>query len=347
MKLLWLATHVNPNFGGLELHSITFLKALKDKFDISLVLSEGNYIDKNIEEGFKKYYTITRYSFDLKALKDIYIYAKNFNPDVIICNNAKEYEITLIVSKLLRKKSIAFRHMEHLKNKLVAKYILSNMDIVYTVSGKLREELISKGVNPKKVKVLYNLIPIGNPQKISSDKLRLLFVGKIIPSKGIWEFVYIANELLKSSKAFSFDVVGDGEELPKIKEYVKAKNLEEFFNFHGFQKDTYPFYQNADIVLVLTKTDEAISRVAIEALANACVVIGSNVGGIKETIEDYKNGIVVNPTDISFIKNAVLYFNDKDILVKAQKRSYEIYREKFLQEHIINSFEEDIKQLLK
>lgn len=346
MKLLWLATHVNPNFGGLELHSISFVKALKDRFDIGLVLSKDNYIDKNIE-GFKKYYTTTKYSFDLKALKDVYNYTRDFNPDVIICNNAKEYEITLTVSKLLRKKSIAFRHMEHLKNKLVAKYILSNMDIVYVVSEKLRDELISKGVNPDKTKVLYNPIPVGNPKKISSDKIRLLFVGKIISSKGIWEFVYVAKELLKSSKNFSFDVVGDGEELIKIKDYVKKEGIDGFFNFHGFQKDTYKFYQNADMVLVLTKTDEAISRVGIEALANGCVVIGSRVGGIKETIKEYENGIVVEPTDIPSIKDAVMYFSNKDILLKAQKLSYELYKEKFSQERILKTFEEDMKQLSK
>lgn len=190
-KILWLATNENPNFGGIELHSVTFVKAIKQRgFNVSLCLSKDNYVDKNTRD-IEKCYVTTRYSFDLKAFKKIYEFTKKINPDVIIANNAKEYEIALIVSKLLRKKVIAFRHMENLKNPLVARLILSNMDIVYTVSEKLRQELLSKGVKEDKLRVLYNLVEEGNPKKQSTDKIKVLFVGKVIEAKGIWEFLHL------------------------------------------------------------------------------------------------------------------------------------------------------------
>lgn len=345
MKILWLCTNQNPNFGGLELHSISFVNALKNRFDIALCISKNNFVDKNTN-GFKKYYTTTRYSFDLKALRDLYKYAKDFNPDIIVCNNAKEYEISLIISKILKKKIVAFRHMENLKNPLVAKFILSNMNIIYTVSQQLKDEIVLKGVNPSKVKVLYNPIKQGKPEKTYEERIRILFVGKIIKAKGIWEFIYMAKELLKKDKHFHFTVVGDGEDLPMIKDFVKNHKLEEFFAFTGFQKDTYYYYQNADIVCVLSKHDEAISRVAIEALANACVVIGSNVGGIKETIDNRVNGMLVNVEDIEALKNAVLFFKDKEFLKKAQKHSYNLYKEKFSEEIILKAFEKDMHETL-
>jgi len=340
-KFLWLATHKNPNFGGIELHSISFVKALKERgFDITLCLSKGNFIDKNTE-GFNKCYTTTNYSFDIKALKDIFLKAKNH--DIIIANNAKEYEIALIVSKLLGKKVIAFRHMEHLKNPFVAKFILSNMDIVYAVSEKLKDELISKGVNPSKVKVLYNIVEEGAKEKLKKDNITLLFVGKVIEAKGIWEFLKLAKAL-KDNKEFEFIVVGDGDALIRAKEFSKENGLN--IDFVGFQENTYYYYQKADIVLVLSKYDEAISRVAIEALANACALIGSLVGGIREAIESGKNGFLINPTDIKALKEAILYFKNKNNLLKAQEHSYKLYKEKFSKEAILKRFEEDIANLL-
>jgi len=342
-KILWLATNENPNFGGIELHSVTFVKAIKQRgFNVSLCLSKDNYVDKNTRD-IEKCYVTTRYSFDLKAFKKIYEFTKKINPDVIIANNAKEYEIALVVSKLLRKKVIAFRHMENLKNPLVARLILSNMDIVYTVSEKLRQELLSKGVKEDKLRVLYNLVEEGNPKKQSKDKIKVLFVGKVIEAKGIWEFLHLAKEL-KPYQEFEFYVVGDGQELSKAKAFSEENSLN--VNFVGFQKDVYPYYQIADVVLILSKYDEAMTRVAIEALANGCAVVGSIVGGIKEAIEEGKNGFLVNPTDIKAIKDAVLSFIDKNKLLEAQKYSYEIYKRKFSKEAILSKFEEDISNLI-
>ncbi len=337
-KILWLATNQNPNFGGLELHSINFVKALAQRgFDIALCVSKDSYVDKNTD--VEKYYTTTRYSFDLKALKDLYSYAKDFNPDIIVCNNAKEYEISLIVSRLLRKKVIAFRHMENLKNPLVSKFILSNMDLVYVVSHKLSEDLMLKGVKRQKLKVLYNLIREGNPKKEIKDEIVCLFVGKITPSKGIWEFMHLAK-YLKDQKEFKFVVVGDGDSLDEVKSFSKKHGLN--VDFVGFQKDVYPFYQKADVVYVLSKYDEAISRVAIEGLANGCAVVGSKIGGIKETIEEGLNGFLVNPEDIDALKDITLIFKDKIFLSKAQRRSFEIYQERFLEKAMIDAFEKDI-----
>ena len=342
-KILWLATNKNPNFGGIELHSITFAKALKERgFDITLCLSKENFVDKHTE-GFKKCYTTTNYSFDIKAFNDIYSFLKAQNQDIVVANNAKEYEIALLVSKLLRKKVIAFRHMENLKNPFVAKFILSKMDIVYAVSQKLKDELISKGVKKDKVKVLYNLVDEGKVEKPLKNTIKLLFVGKVTESKGIWEFLYLAKEL-KPYKEFEFTVVGDGDALIGAKAFAKENNLR--ISFAGFQNNTYPYYQDADIVLVLSKYDEAISRVAIEALANGCALIGSYVGGIKEAIEEGKNGFLVNPTDIEALRKNVLYFKNKDTLSKAQEYSYYIYKSKFSKEAILKRFEDDTANLI-
>jgi len=342
-RLLWLATNYNPNFGGIELHSVSFVKALKQRnFEVILCLSKDNYVDKHTD-GFEKCFTTTHYSFDLKAFRDIYKYTKNYNPDVLIANNAKEYEIALLTAKLLGKKVIAFRHMENLKNPLVARLILSNMDIVYTVSQKLKTELISKGVKEDKLKVLYNLVDEGNPTKQASDKIRLLFVGKVIEPKGIWEFLNLAKELT-AYKEFEFYVVGDGADLSKAKEFVQKYRLN--VSFFGFQKEVYPYYQKADVVYILSKYDEAMTRVSIEALANACAIVGSTVGGIREAVEDGKNGFLVNPEDINMLKEKTLYFIDRNILSKTQEYSYNLYKKRFSKDVLLDNFEKDIINLV-
>jgi len=77
-------------------------------------------------------------------------------------------------------------------------------------------------------------------------------------------------------------------------------------------------YQKADIVVFPSLWPEPFGRIAIEAMASRKAVIGSNIGGIKETIKDC--GICVTPGNVSELNNSL------NLLIENKKKREEFAR---------------------
>lgn len=59
-------------------------------------------------------------------------------------------------------------------------------------------------------------------------------------------------------------------------------------------------------VLVLPSRSEGMGRVVVEALCRARPVIGSKVGGIRDLVEDGRNGILIDPADVAALAEALV-----------------------------------------
>src|SRR5690606_20138570 len=69
------------------------------------------------------------------------------------------------------------------------------------------------------------------------------------------------------------------------------------------------FYNCADI-FVFPSREEPLGLVGIEAMAAGTIVIGSNVGGIKETITHGVNGFLFKSEDISELSHIIMQVYD-------------------------------------
>jgi glycosyltransferase involved in cell wall biosynthesis len=58
-----------------------------------------------------------------------------------------------------------------------------------------------------------------------------------------------------------------------------------------------PYYATADIVIMAGVFYEALGRMLMEACAHGVAVIGTNVGGIPDVIEDGRNGLLLQSQD--------------------------------------------------
>jgi type III pantothenate kinase len=76
--------------------------------------------------------------------------------------------------------------------------------------------------------------------------------------------------------------------------------------FAGSQdnRDLPEFYAAADIVAI-PSLKEATSIAGLEAMASACAVVATNVGGLPEIIEDGVTGLLVPPRDPAALSLAI------------------------------------------
>ena len=116
---------------------------------------------------------------------------------------------------------------------------------------------------------------------------RILFVGKIIWSKGVGDLLSAFRSTVHNYPGVSImlDLVGDGPDRSSIETWAHKLDVEEHVKFHGWtesQDRLSGFFARADMLVVPSTSSqpEGVPRVIDEALIRRVPVIATMVGGI-------------------------------------------------------------------
>jgi glycosyltransferase involved in cell wall biosynthesis len=130
---------------------------------------------------------------------------------------------------------------------------------------------------------------------------KALFVGRLIEEKGFWPLLKAFVLLRQRNIDVTLTLVGPGA-LPEIQAFIDANGLREMVKLEGFQRETRPYYQQADFVIVPSLWLEALGMVSVEARMYGLPVIYSRRGGLPGTQIDGVTGLAlaqVTPEEIA------------------------------------------------
>jgi glycosyltransferase involved in cell wall biosynthesis len=96
-----------------------------------------------------------------------------------------------------------------------------------------------------------------------------------------------------------------GRETEKLKPLVDELNLSASVRLAGFRTDV-PRLLAATDIFVLPSLQEAVGTALREAMAAGLACIGTNVGGIPESIRHGDTGLLVPPADVQSLAQAIL-----------------------------------------
>lgn len=140
-------------------------------------------------------------------------------------------------------------------------------------------------------------------EKISQGGINICFARRFVIKRGVSIMTEIANNILTKYKNVNFYFAGDGPEIGSIldlqKKYPSSVYITKFS-----QEDTNNFHSEMDISIVPTLGSEGTSLSLLEAMANKCAVIATNIGGLTNILIDNFNGLMVNPT-VNELENAL------------------------------------------
>jgi peptidoglycan/xylan/chitin deacetylase (PgdA/CDA1 family)/glycosyltransferase involved in cell wall biosynthesis len=172
--------------------------------------------------------------------------------------------------------------------------VLQNADAVITVSQELKDRVGEFGVWHDKIHVLTQGIDAGlfTPDErnesrqrlgIPSDQNVLLWVGRMVPVKGLDVLVKSCSLLKEHSVPFHLYLVGDGPMRNTLQTDIESRGLSSLVTFVGSQmyEQLPAWYRVADLT-VLPSRSEGLPNVLRESLACGTRFVASRVGGIHE-----------------------------------------------------------------
>ena len=207
-----------------------------------------------------------------------------------------------------------------LYNKTMAKWMLKSIDRIIALSSKQADILENLGADSSNITIIPHGIDLsqinltGDTEKFKNlyrlnDKNIILFVGGLIPRKGI-------NYLIEAMKYVKFDSVllivgGELQGHPGVKkgleQQVKKLGLKNvLFLGRVSEEDLRCAYVIAD-VFVLPSISEGLPLTLLEAMAYKKCVIATNIAGNSDVIQNGKNGILVEPENSQELAEKIDY----------------------------------------
>jgi glycosyltransferase involved in cell wall biosynthesis len=187
----------------------------------------------------------------------------------------------------------------------ISKYSLEKIQQHYSIeSDKVR--IIPNGVDVEKFKPAEN-VEASKRQFFLDNVPCVLFVGSLIPRKGLHFLIEAAKEIVKVQPATKFLIVGEGPLKNNLTTSTEGANLLGNFKFLGNlnEHELAAIYGCAD-AFVLPSTQEGQGIVLLEAQAAAVPVVAFNVGGVSEAVRNGETGFLVKASNSVELAGALL-----------------------------------------
>jgi len=236
------------------------------------------------------------------------------------------WEDSAVEQKKFSKNSFRYKLSRFIETRLLQK-----ADVVTTISQGLVNEICGRGVDAKRIFTIPNGVDtekfaplkkdgiLVNKFKLNSNVV-VGFIGSFFRGEGVDLLIKAWPEILKKCSNAKLLIVGGGLEEENIKELIIHNDMVNSIKYVGQvpHKDILKYYSLGDI-FVYPRIPERLYQLVtplkpLEAMSMGKAVLGSDVGGLKELINDGSSGLLFKAGDISdLIKKCIHLIKDETL----------------------------------
>jgi glycosyltransferase involved in cell wall biosynthesis len=173
-----------------------------------------------------------------------------------------------------------------------------------------------------------------------SNVLNLLFVGRLVKSKGIYEALNAVEYISKHMNGYIYlKYVGDGIEKNRLASTIRKKGLDNIAITGLLVGDALNNeYRNSDL-LILPSYSEGFPYAMIEAFQAGLPIIGTPTGALADYIIDGITGFKVEQKNVlSLIKTISKCLNNRDMIKSMSDNCYKVFINDFAKIHAENYY---------
>lgn len=308
-KRVALIGTINCNSGiANAVNAIANIRRFEDTYE-KLIVNTSNSNDNN--SLINSIVFIKSIIYYLKALLERKIdlahihtsYGRSFYRKIFFICLSSLFKVKIILHFHASKFDEFFIDSSGLKKRII-EFFLKKTDAIVLLCNNWKEK-IDRKFDLKNTFVINNSVPF-DIQQVRSNKnykdsnlksVKILFLGVLIKTKGIYDIIEIAHNL--TSISCKIIICGKGKEEKNLLKKVKEKNLNNI-EYLGWAsgKNKFSILNNCDIFL-LPSYNEGMPMAILEAMAFGLPVISTKIAGIPDMVIDGENGYLLNPGDIN------------------------------------------------
>lgn len=207
----------------------------------------------------------------------------------------------------------------------IKKKVAEDATAMTVVSQAMKEYLDQISIKPKILEVIPMGVDLQNrftpDPEIKRYKNELLFVGRLVPKKGLNYLLDAFSILIEKRPELHLTIVGFGPEEKSLKKQVTQLKLGENVNFLGaLSQDKLPeiYHRAALFVAPFIRADngdqEGLPVALMEAIGCGCPAVVGHVAGIEDLLGEDIKYIAVNPHNSQELITAILTALDDPII---------------------------------
>ncbi len=383
MNILIIASDSRPLIGGVSEYTHQIARFLSLEGNKITVFSPQ--MDKDKEFDVTCPYRIYRYNAGaLYAHNKLYRYFKEYSLvrniirkdkiQVIIGNHlcANPY-IYWLVAKISKKPYCVLTYgmeigagpndIDGFKKRLV----LRNANKVFCISCFAQNRVIKLGIPPSKTVVVYPGIAIQDfrawnkkvaspiSQKLGLNNRKVIFtLGRLVERKGQDTVIKAMPKVLKDVRDALYLIAGEGPYKKELRHLTEEYRVKEQVIFLGrISESQKQFYYDACDIFVMVNREikngnaEGFGIVFLEANACGKPVIGGKSGGAAEAIIHNQTGLLVNPSDIDEVAEAITYLlKNPDAASRMGDKGRQMIEKKFAWGKLVPKIEQELRNLI-
>lgn len=365
MKILIFCPYYPPHIGGLETHADEFNKYLSRKgADITVftprlpkTAPEREIKHNNVKiVRFPAFEIIPNYplpKFWTPKYQELKKEIRGQNFDIVI-SRTRFFFTSLMAFFYAKMKKTHWIHIEHgsdfvksggrlsvivarIYDYTFGKFILKKADKVIAnsnasadfckkIAGNINCEMVYRGVEIEKILAAPADKELKNKY---SGKVIITFLGRLFDGKGVAD-LFSALAGIKGNDYICF-IIGDGPEKKKLEALAEKSGLKEKIVFFGYKNfDEYTKILKISDIFVNPSYTEGLPTTVAEAALCKNAIIATNIGGTPEIITDKKSGYLIEPKDITALKDKLdILISDEELRKQLAKNAFEEVKNKF------------------
>ena len=214
----------------------------------------------------------------------------------------------------------------------------SAQNVVLAPNGIIKEDLDSAGVHVRTEEVAGR----------ERNRLRILYIGRLSTEKGVDTLFAACEQLAKWKVDYSLTVIGDGPRSKSLSGLAQRTGIANRVKFlKAVPRGHLGAYYRSTDVLCVPSSDEPLGNVVLEGLVSGCLVVGSEVGGIRFIISDGVDGYLVPPEMPLKWAEKLLYISEnKGSLGSLSKEGQDMVSRRFDWEKIVLEMHDAISRAI-
>lgn len=230
-----------------------------------------------------------------------------------------------------------------------SKSILSRLDALTAVSEPAAAFVKQRTNRP--VHIIPNGIDLERyrflPVKQGTPQHNILYVGRLEKRKGVIYLLRAYANLAKRRDDISLQLVGEGELLPMLREFVKTKKIPRV-SFLGFVSDRQKqkLLHQASLFCSPALFGESFGIVLLEAMASGTVIAAGNNPGYSALLQETGQKSLVDPTRIIDFANRLERLLSDQPLRQQWLSWAKQYVQQFDYKKVVDQYESLYKELL-